>query len=317
MKAIVVTAFGGPEVLKFQDIADPKADAGELLIRVRASGVNPVDTYVREGKYPGLTAKPPFIAGTELAGEIIEGPRKGERIFAAQTVVGRNLGAHAELAVVKEAWRFADHLSFTEAAAVPVAFGTAYRALVDVGRITPGTFVLIHGASGGVGNAATQLAAALGAIVIGTASTSDGQDAVRQAGAKFVFNHKDANYRQQITDVTGGKGIDLIIEFLANVNLNHDLDLVARRGRIVVVGSRGPVEIDARKSMGKESTITGMSLWNDGVEGLNRAFAAVNALLERKAIHPVVGKAFPLGEAAKAQELVLKGGSAGKIVLSV
>jgi NADPH2:quinone reductase len=317
MKAIVVTAFGGPEVLKLQDVPEPKAGAGELLIRVQAAGVNPVDTYVREGKYPGLTAKPPFIAGTELAGEVVEGPRKGERVYSPQTTLGRNLGAYAEFVVVQHAWRLPDHLSFAEGAAIPVAFGTAYRALVDVGRMKPGEFVLIHGASGGVGNAATQIAASLGAVVIGTASTPEGQQAVRDAGANFVFNHKDDGYREQIKAATGGKGVDVIIEFLANVNLNHDLDMVGKLGRIVVVGSRGPVEIDARRSMGKESSITGMSLWNDGIAGIDRAYAAVGALFERHAMRPVVGTELPLADAAKAQELVMRGGSAGKIVLTL
>jgi NADPH:quinone reductase len=317
MKAIIVTAFGGPEVLKLQDVPDPKPGEGEMLVRVHAAGVNPVDTYVREGKYPGLTAKPPFIAGTELAGEIVDGPRKGERVYSPATTIGRNLGTYAEFAVVQHAWRLPDHLSFAEGAAIPVAFGTAYRALADVGRMKPGEVVLIHGASGGVGNAATQIAASLGAVVIGTASTPEGQQAVRDAGATFVFNHKEEGYREKIKDATGGKGVDVIIEFLANVNLNHDLDLAAKRGRIVVVGSRGPVEIDARRSMGKESSITGMSLWNDGIDGLNRAYAAVGALLERKAMTPLVGKEFALAEVAKAQELVMKGGNTGKIVLTL
>ena len=318
MKAVRVHQFGDPSVLKLEDVADPVAGAGEVLVRVRASGVNPVDTYVRAGTYPALPPLP-YITGTELAGEIVAGPRKGERIFAAGTTGPRNTGCHAELAVVADAMahRLPDHLSFAEGAAIPVAFGTAYRALVDRGLLLPGQTVLIHGASGGVGNAATQIASTLGATVIGTASTDEGRQAAINAGAKYVFNHKDANYREQIKQATlGGKGVDLIIEMLANVNLDHDLDLLIPGGRVVVVGSRGKVEIDPRKTMGQEKTIAGMTLWGGGEAGLRRTYTAIGALLARKAIKPIVGVELTLADAAKAHELVLRSGrEVGKIVL--
>lgn len=318
MKAIRIHQYGGPEVLKFEDVADPVAKEGELLVRVRAVGVNPVDTYVRNGTY-AIKPELPYIPGGELAGEIAAGPRKGERIFAHGTAGPRLTGACAELAVVREtdAYPLPAHLSFAQGAAIPVAFGTAWRALFDRGRLQAGQAVLIHGASGGVGSAAVQIAAAHGATVIGTASTSAGQKLVRDAGAAHVFNHKDADYREQIKAATNGKGVDVIIEMLANVNLDHDLDLLAPGGTVVVVGSRGRIEIDPRRTMVKESIVTGMTFWGGGEPAIHRAFAGISALLARKAITPIVGSEVPIQHAARAHEEVMQDGSTGKIVLIV
>jgi NADPH2:quinone reductase len=316
MKAILIHEFGGPEVLKYEDAADPTAKHGEVLVRVRAAGVNPADTYARTGTY---AVKPtlPYIPGSELAGEIAEGPRRGERIFALGTAGPRLTGACAELAVVKneDAYRLPDHLSFAQGAAIPIAFGTAWRALFDRGRVQAGQNVLIHGASGGVGTAAVQLASAHGATVIGTASTPEGQKVVRECGAAHVFNHRDANYRDEIKAATDQKGVDLIIEMLANVNLDHDLDLLALGGTIVIIGSRGRIEIDPRKTMGKETNIAGVTLWGGGDAPIRRALAGIVALLARKALTPVVGSEVPLREAARAHKEVMENGSAGKIVL--
>jgi NADPH:quinone reductase len=314
MKAILVTAFGGPDVLSYADVADPTPGPGEMLIRVRASGVNPVDTYVRSGAYGAFAGKPPFIAGTELAGEVVEGPREGERVYAAQTAGLRNTGAHAELAVVKHAWTIPEHLSFEEAAAIPVAYGTAYRALVDRGGMKAGDVVLIHGASGGVGQAATQVARALGATVIGTASTDAGKAAATDAGANHVFDHSQPGYLEQVRTASA-RGIDLVIEMLANVNLDHDLDLLSPGGRVVIVGSRGRVEIDPRKTMGKETDIRGMTLWGGGDDGLDRAFKAVNDLFASRRLWPAVAQTFKLADAALAQKRVMESGSTGKLVL--
>lgn len=316
MKAIVIHAFGGPEVLKYEDVPDPIAGDGLLLVRVRAVGVNPAETYVRDGKYAVLPSLP-FIPGTELAGEIAEGPRKGERVFALGTAGPAMTGTYAELAVVREtnAFPLPDHLSFEQGAAVPVAFGTAWRALHDRGALVAGETVLIHGASGGVGSAAVQLATAAGAGVIGTASTKEGREAVRADGARLVVDHRDANYRDAIRAFAAERGVDLIVEMLANVNLDNDLDLLAKRGRVVVVGNRGGIEIDPRKAMARELDIRGMTLWGDP-GAFPRVFAGISALLARRAIEPRVAKAFPLAQAADAQRAVMSdAGRSGKIVL--
>lgn len=318
MKAIRIHQFGGPDVLTLEDVPNPVAKDGELLIRVRAAGVNPVDTYVRKGTY-AIKPDLPYTPGGELAGEIVDGPRKGERIFAHGTAGPRLTGACAELAVVREAdaYRLPDHLSFAQGAAIPVAFGTAWRALFDQGHLQAGQSVLIHGASGGVGTAAAQIASVYGAIVIGTASTPAGQQLVRECGASHVFNHRDVAYQDQIKAATHGKGVDLIIEMLANVNLDHDLDLLAPGGSVVIVGSRGRIEIDPRKTMAKESNITGMTFWGGGEAALRRAFAGLTALLDRKAITPFVGSEFALRDVAVAHERVMQDGSAGKIVVTI
>ncbi len=318
MKAIRIHQFGGTDVLKLEDVPEPVAKQGELLIRVRAVGVNPVDTYVRAGTY-AVKPELPYIPGGELAGEVVGGPRAGQRVFAVGTVGARQTGACAEFAVVREetAYPLPDHLTFAQGAAIPIAFGSAWRALFDRGHLQAAQTVLIHGASGGVGSAAVQIAAAHGAIVIGTASSDVGQKLVRDLGAAHVFNHKDATYRDQIRSATGGKGVDLIIEMLANVNLDHDLDLLAPSGTVVIVGSRGRIEIDPRRTMAKETSITGMMLWSGGEAGLKRVYAGITALLARKALTPIVGSEIPLAEVARAHEEVMQDGSQGKVVLIV
>jgi NADPH:quinone reductase len=173
------------------------------------------------------------------------------------------------------------------------------------------------GASGGVGTAAVQLASSFGATVLGTASSDKGRDIVRACGAAHVFNHREAGYFDAIKQAAGSRGVDVIIEMLANVNLDHDLDLLAPGGRVVTVGSRGRVEIDPRKTMGKESTVTGVMLWGGGDASLHRAYAAIGALLARRAFEPIVGTEFVLADAAKAHERVMSDGNFGKVVLAV
>lgn len=316
MKAIRVHAFGGPENLKFEDVPDPHVPDGAMLVRVGAVGVNPVDVYVRSGTY-GAVVEPPYIPGIELAGEVVEGPGRGRRVFALGTIGPRHTGCYASLAVVRQqdAFDLPEHLSFAQGAAVPVTYGTAYRALFDRANAKPGETVLIHGASGGVGTAAVQLASAHGCVVIGTASSDAGRTVVRSCGASHVFNHRNAGYMEQVRAATAGRGVDVIIEMLANVNLDNDLDLLAPGGRVVVVGNRGRIEIDPRKTMGKESSVTGVMLWGGGEAALRRAYAAIAAGLRVRSLVPIVGAELPLAEAAKAQELVMQDGKVGKVVL--
>jgi NADPH2:quinone reductase len=173
----------------------------------------------------------------------------------------------------------------------------------------------VHGASGGVGIAAVQIARAHGLTVIGTAGTADGMRLVKEQGAHHVLNHRDADYLQQVTTLTGGKGADVILEMLANVNLDRDLDVLAFRGRIVVIGNRGRVEIDARKSMGKDGAILGMTLFNATREEFHEIHSGLVAGLANGTLNPVVGKEMPLAEAAKAHVAVMETGAFGKIVL--
>jgi NADPH2:quinone reductase len=176
--------------------------------------------------------------------------------------------------------------------------------------------LFIHGASGGVGLAATQIARAMGATVIGTASTPEGMDAVRRQGAHHVLNHRAAGYLDALKDITEGRGPDAILENLANVNLDNDLTALAAGGRIVVVGNRGRIEIDPRKIMGKDAVVTGMSFWNSTASELARAFRAVDAGLAAGFLTPLVAAELPLEDASRAHELVLTSGARGKMVLT-
>jgi NADPH2:quinone reductase len=209
-----------------------------------------------------------------------------------------------------------ERLSFSQGAGVGVPYVTAWRALHDRGRLQPGETVFIHGASGGVGLAATQMARAWGATVIGTASTADGQQAVRDQGAHHVLNHRDAGYLDTLKDVTGGRGPDVILENLANVNLDNDLTALAFAGRIVVVGNRGRIEIDPRKAMSKDAAIVGMALWNTTPPDWTRAYRAIEAGLASGTLAPLVSVELPLAEAARSHALILEPGAKGKIVLT-
>jgi NADPH2:quinone reductase len=206
-------------------------------------------------------------------------------------------------------------VTFAQGAAVGVPYATAYRALFHRGRAVPGETVLIHGASGGVGIAAVQLAAAAGLIVIGTAGTDRGRALVREQGAHHVLDHTQPGHLDQLPGLTGGHGPDVIVENLANVNLARDLEAVARYGRVVVVGNRGSIEINPRMTMTKDSAILGLALWNATDQEMTSIHAALVAGLANATLRPVVGRELPLKEAAAAHVAVLEPGAHGKIVL--
>ena len=322
MRAIRVHAFGDPSVLTLEDVATPEPGPGQVQVRVHAVGVNPVDTYVRSGRYPALPT-PPYIPGTDGAGVITAvGPdagdwKAGQRVFFFGTAAGRPCGAYAEVAccTAEQVHRLPDPIGFAQGAALGVPYATAHRALFGRGRGRAGETVLVHGASGGVGIAALQLARWRGLNVIGTAGTEEGPALVRAHGAHFAVSHRAPLYLDQIRDATGGKGPNLILEMLANVNLDADLGLVAMRGRVVVIGNRGRTEIDPRQTMSKDSTILGMLLWNTAQDELGAIYADIVDGLECGALTPIVGREFPLSDAAKAHDAVLAPGAKGKIVL--
>jgi NADPH2:quinone reductase len=317
MKAIVVREFGPPEVMTLEDVPDPSPGPGQVLIRVKAVGVNPVDTYIRSGTYarkPNL----PYTPGTDLGG-IVEAVgtgvsrfKKGDRVYAYAVA-----GACAELAVCDDAFAvpLPDHVSFQQGAAIGVPYGTAWRALFIRGHARAGETVLVHGASGGVGTGAVQIALAHGMRVIGTAGTDDGLKLVREQGAHEVLNHRQPDYLQKVMPFTGGRGVDVVLEMLANVNLDRDLDVLAPRGRVVVIGNRGRVEIDPRKAMGKDGAILGMTLFNATPEELREIHAGLAAGLQNGSLKPVIGNELPLAEAPKAHIEVMEPGAFGKIVL--
>jgi NADPH2:quinone reductase len=207
------------------------------------------------------------------------------------------------------------NLTFGQGAAVNVAYATAYRALVDRAGARPGETVLVHGGSGGVGIASVQIARAMGQTVLATAGTERGRSLVLQQGAHQAFDHHAPAYLAAIAAATSGRGVDVIIEMIANINLDKDLGLLARNGRVVVVGNRGRVEIDARQTMGRDAAILGMTLMNATPADRIRIHAALGAGLVNGSLTPVVGREFPLAEAPAAHVAVMEAGAYGKIVL--
>jgi len=318
MKAIRVHEFGGPEVMKLEEVPDLAAGPGQVVVSVKAVGVNPVDSYIRAGTYylkPPLPYTPGMdAAGTVAAvGEGVESVQVGERVYVAGTL----RGAYAEQALCEAAQvhPLPGRVSFAQGAGVNVPYATAYRALYRRAHGQPGETLLVHGASGGVGIAAVQMARAGGFIVIGTAGTEKGLKLVLEQGAHHVLDHRQAGYEEQIMTLTKGRGVDLILEMLANVNLAKDLTLLAFRGRVVVIGNRGSIEINPRATMQRDLSILGLTLLNATKEELVGIHAALVAGLEGGALYPVVGREMPLAEAPLAHRAVMEPGAYGKIVL--
>ncbi|HUD48559.1 MAG TPA: NADPH:quinone reductase [Candidatus Baltobacteraceae bacterium] len=317
MKAIRVHQFGGPEVMQLKNVADPDAGPGQVLIHTRAIGVNPVETYLRTGRNPNLPL--PYTPGTDAAGEVasvglgVQDLRPGARVYTS----GALTGAYASMMVCDAAdvRPLPDKISFAEGAALNIPYATAFRALFQRARATPGETVLIHGASGGVGTAAVQLARAAGLQVIGTAGSAKGEQLVRDLGAHHVLNHSAPDYMGALMNLTGGRGVNIILEMLANVNLGKDLTVLARNGRVIVIGSRGKVEIDARELMMRDADIRAMLLFN--VTGADKAsiHAALAAGLENGTLKPVIRCEMPLADASRAHQLVMEPGAHGKIIL--
>jgi NADPH2:quinone reductase len=320
MKAVVVREFGGPEVLQVEDVPDPTPAAGQVLVRVKAIGVNPVDTYIRSGAYARKPALP-YIPHTDYAGIVervgsdVAEWTPGDRVYAHAAAPGS--GAAAELAVSEAAQLhpLPAGITFQQGAAIGVPYGTAWRALFIRAQARPGETVFVHGGSGGVGTAAIQIARLYGMRVIATAGTEQGMRLAREQGAHQVLNHRQADYLQALLPLNGGHGADVVLEMLANVNLDRDLDVLAPRGRVVVIGNRGRIEIDPRKTMGKDAAILGMTLFNAGPDELREIHAGIGAGLERGALTPVVGREFPLAEAGAAHRAVMEPGAYGKIVI--
>lgn len=318
MKAIRVNEFGAPEVMRLEDVPDPRPGAGEIVVRVKAAGVNPVDSYIRSGAY-ALKPALPYTPGSDAAG-VVEAAGSGVTKVAIgnRVYVHRSLsGVYAELALCNESqvWPLPEPASFEQGAAIGVPYGTAYRALFHRAHARPGETVLVHGASGGVGVAGTQLARAAGMTVIGTAGTERGLQLVKEQGAHHALNHRNAGYLDELMKLTGGRGVDVILEMLANVNLDKDLNALAKHGRVVVIGNRGTVEINPRAAMSRDASILGMTLFNATEQDLSGIHAALVAGLENRSLRPVVGEKIPLAEAARAHHAVMESGAHGKIVL--
>lgn len=319
MKAIRVSAFGAPEVMETAETPDPQPELDQVLVEVRAAGVNPVDHYIRSGNYARLPDLP-YTPGLDAAGVIrqIESAadcqfKVGDRVWLS----GNLGGSYAELTLCSstQVHHLPPHLSFQQGASIGVAYATAYRALFQRGRGTPGQSVLIHGATGGVGLAAVQFARAAGMRVLATGGTERGRAVLTENGAHETLDHSAAGYLDRVSELTQGHGVNLVVEMLANENLGNDLSIVARGGCIVIVGSRGNVEINPRLAMQRECDIRGLMLFNASPAEIREGVAAIQGGLESGVLKPVVGAEFPLAEAPAAHVAAMASGHRGKVVL--
>ena len=319
MKAILVREFGAPEVQKLEEIPTPKPAAGQVLVKIHAAGVNPADTYARTGNYAILPPLP-YTPGTDGAGVIdsigegISKVKPGDRVYLAKNVTGSY--AEYALALESQVYRLPANISFAQGAGVFIPYGTAYHALNHQAKAHASETVLVHGGSGGVGIASVQIARSMGLTVFGTAGTAKGLDLVQREGAHQAFDHSKPDYKDQILKATGGKGVDIILEMLANVNLGADLKLLAQKGRVVVIGSRGDVTITPRDIMARRAAILAFTLWGITDTEASDIHAGIISGLENGTLRPVVGTELPLRDAAQAHINVMQpSGAHGKIVL--
>jgi NADPH2:quinone reductase len=318
MKAIRVSEYGGPAVLKLEDVPPPQVGPGQVLVRNHAVGVNPVDTYLR-ANVDNRGPKLPYTPGSDAAG-IVEavGPdvgavKTGDRVYVGGTVSG----AYAELSLCQaaQAHPLPANVTFAQGAAMNIPYATAYHALFNRGHGEAGETLLVHGASGGVGIGAVQLARARGLTVIGTAGTERGRRLVLEQGAHHALDHTAPGYLDELLQLTGRRGVDVVLEMLANANLQKDLGIIATRGRIVVIGNRGTVEINARLAMNKDAAILGMALNHATPAQLAGIHAALVEGLRNGTLRPVIAQELRLAQAPRAHEVVMEPGHYGKVVM--
>ncbi|QQZ11562.1 NADPH:quinone reductase [Heyndrickxia vini] len=319
MKAIQMSSFGEPDVLKWVEIEEPEPAEKEVRVKLHYAGVNPAETYIRAGGYAFFNPDLPYVPGFDGAGVVdkvgkgVTRLKTGDRVFVASILAKRKTGSYAEKMVcdVEAVHKLPESISFEQGAALGVPVTAAYRALFHRAHLKPGETVLIHGASGGVGFLAVQLAKYNGAQVIGTAGTEEGMELVRKAGADVVLNHHEHGYLEKV------QGVDVVIEMLANVNLEEDLKVLNKFGRIVIIGNRGSLDFNPRLTMAKEADILGMAVWNAPIDEYNESLIAVEAALKNGGLQPFVGTILPLKEAAEAQIHIVSSRAKGKMVLKI
>ena len=341
MRAVVLTKVGGPEVLQVRELPDPAVGPGQVRIAVRAAGINFADTMARVGLYPDAP-KPPCVLGYEVAGEIesvgegVTDFKLGDRVFA-----GTRFNGQAELVSVDavQALPLPERLSFEQGAAFPVNYGTAYAALVLMGGMRAGDRVLIHAAGGGVGISATQLARNAGAEIFGTASPGK-HEAIRAQGVTHAIDYRGKDFEDEVMRITGGEGVDVIMDALGPTSFRKDYRLLRPGGRLIMYGLSESSEGGVRnlpatlKSLAKMPLAT-MPWWkslmvmneNKGVFGLNmlswweregnldRVTEPLVADLESGRLEPVVAEAFPFERAGEAHQFIAERRNVGKVVL--
>lgn len=328
MKAVVVDAFGPPEQLSVREFPDPYCGEGQLRVRVAAAGINYPDTLVVSGKYQILPPLP-FVPGKDVAGTVLEVGAGVTGFSPGDRVVGQlEYGGYAEQAAVRaeNCFRLPDEISEVDAAAMGLAYQTAYFALVDRGRFGPGETVLVHGAAGGVGGAAVQLVKALGGVVLAGVNTPQQAEVARRHGADHVIDLAVPNLRdglrEQVHAVTGGAGVDVVLDTLGDEVFEASLRAMAWCGRMVVIGfaaGRIPT-VKANYLLVKNIEVSGLQ-WSDYRERMPERVATVQqhlyALYRRGAIRPDIAAVLPMGRVAEALSTLAAGKASGKYVLSM
>ncbi len=341
MKAVVLTGTGGYDVLQVQERPDPSVGPGELRIAVKAAGINFADTMARVGLYPDAP-KPPCVLGYEVAGEVESvGADVTEFQVGDRVVGGTRFGGQAELVTVPEAQAFAlpASLSFEQGAAIPVNYGTAYAALILMGSLRKGDRVLIHAAAGGVGISAAQIARNVGAEIFGTASPSK-HDAIRAQGVDHAIDYRSQDFEAETMRITGGEGVDLVIDALGPTSFRKDYRLLRSGGRMVMYGLsegttdgkrnvaamlKGLVSMPSAtmpwwKSlliMNENKGVFGLNMlkWWDAEGSLDRVLDPLNEDLEAGKLDPVIAEAFPFERAGDAHKFIAERRNVGKVVL--
>jgi len=306
MKAIVVREYGGPEVLKYEDAPRPELKENEVLIRVIAAGVNPVDAGIRSGHYSKFFGpKPPFIPGADVAGVIEESKiakyKRGDAVYGYLDL--DRCGGYAEYTIAKDGEISAKpkSLSFAEASGVPIVALTAWQALVDTAKLSAGQTVLIHGGSGGVGTFAIQIAKAKGAKVYATASTPN-QDLLKQLGADVAIDYT----KQKFEDIA--KDVDVVLDCVGKDTLQRSYGVVKKGGFLVTIVARpDPAELEKHGIRGSPLSVAPNS----------EELAEIAKLIEDKKIKVIISLTLPLTDAAKAQEQAETRHTRGKIVLKI
>ncbi len=326
MRAIVIRGPGGPEVLELRDVPLPEPSRGEVRVRVRATAVNRADILQRLGKYPAPPGSPVDIPGMELAGEVdalgdgVTDRAVGDRVFG---IVGG--GSYAEYVVVhgRTLARIPDGMTFTDAAAVPEAFVTAWDALVTQAKLCAGETVLVHAAGSGVGTAGVQIARAIGARTVGTARTSQKIERAVSLGLSVAIVVAGPTFAGDVLACTHGQGVEVVLDLVGGPYVAEDLACLAPRGRIMVVGTMGGpnVQLDLALLMTKRAILRGTVLRSRPLEEKILAGRALERhivpLLASGALRPIVDSVLPLAEAAEAHRRMQANGTFGKVVLEV
>lgn len=323
MRAAKLLKFGGPKVLQVHDdVPVPIISNTQVLVKIKAAGVNPVDTYIREGAMGNLQL--PAIIGKDAAGiieavgENVKEFKIGDRVFVCILSLNHQ-GTYAEYVAAEENEVFPlFDLSFHQGASVGIPYFTAYRALILKAKAKKGETVLVHGASGAVGLAAIQMCKHYGMKTLGTAGTPEGMSLVKENGADYVFSHKNKNYLEAIMELTENTGVDVILEMLSNVNLGNDLNILAPHGRVMIIGSRGSVVIEPRSMMLPETSVIGVALLSSSDEEMKETTSAVCLGLKEGWLKPIVNRVYPLKNISDAHhDIIHSKGAKGNLILSM